>query len=99
MSIRFSGKMIVVESDQPDFQFQMTNCVFALSPHCPQLTLNTVAAGALHKAFWACALGFPVVTNLGCGVVVGKDFFIISVPRDAHIGNGRTAQSPDINVA
>lgn len=36
---------------------------------------------------------------LGCGVVVGKDFFIISVPRDAHIGNGRTAQSPDINVA
>lgn len=82
---------------------------FALSPHCPQLTLNTVATfprvggscRGFHKAFqgWKIALGFPVVTNLALGVVVSRDYFILAVPKDLHTIRGNSAQSPDFNVA
>lgn len=48
-----------------------------------------MVVGVLYKVFWVCVLGFLVVINFGCGVVVGKDFFIISVLRDVYIGNGR----------
>lgn len=66
----------------------------ALSSHCTQMTLNTVppvgGGGGVAQSIWwggEIPLGFPIVTNLSCSVVLIGDYNIVVRRDDAHTGN------------